>query len=109
MSFGTKKTILTVLVTVSLLSWLLHIYFYYFHFQALAPITPNAATGQIYRVNNKGYVFYLTMEQEITAYIPFGVAVVAFVIGALLENRWKVYEKIHGKPLGDYFRGKRQK
>jgi len=109
MSFGTKKTILTVLGAVFLLSWLLHIYFYYFRFQDLAPIRPNAATGQIYKVNNHGYVFYLTMEQEITAYIPCGVAFVAVVTLALLENRWKVYEKIHGKPLGDYFRGKHQK
>ncbi len=87
MSFGTKKTILTVLSTVLVLSWLLHIYFYYFHFQSLAPITPNVAAGQIYKVNNHGYVFYLTKQQEITAYIPLGVALVAFVMGALLESR----------------------
>lgn len=54
MSFRTKKTILTGLGIVFLLSWLLHIYFYYFHFQNLAPVTPNAAAGQIYRVNNHG-------------------------------------------------------
>lgn len=109
MSFRTKKIILTGLGFVFLLSWLLHIYFYYFHFQNLAPVTPNAAAGQIHRVNNHGYVFYLTKQQEITAYIPCGVALVAFVIGALLERRWKVYEKIYGKALADYFRGKRQK
>ncbi len=87
MSFGIKKIILTSLSIVFLLSWLLHIYFYYFHFQSLAPITPNVAAGQIYEVNNHGYVFYLTKQQEITAYIPLGVALVAFVMGALLESR----------------------
>jgi hypothetical protein len=97
MSFGTKKIILTTLLTVSLLSWLLFIYLYYSHWQDVAPREPNPAAGQIYEVNNHGYVFYLTRQQKITAFIPCGVAVVAFLTGALLENRWKVYEKIYGK------------
>ena len=97
MSFAAKKMILMTFGTVFLVSWFLFIYLYFFHWRNVAPIKPNAATGQIYEVNNHGYVFYLTKRQEVTAYIPVGVAVVSFLSGAVLENRWKVYEKIYGK------------
>ncbi len=97
MSFATKKTILTSLATIFLLSWFLFIYFHFFHWRNAAPVKPNPATGQIYEVNNHGYIFYLTKQQEVTAYIPVGIAVVSFLSIAVLENRWKVYERIYGK------------
>src|SRR6266536_5271812 len=97
MSFKTKKIILISLGWVSLLSWFLFIHFYYFYFRNVAPTRPNSATGQVYEVNNHGYVFYLNKQQAILAFIPCGLAVIAFVTGAILESRWKVYEKIYGK------------
>ena len=97
MSFKTKKIILTTLGTVSLVSWFSFIYLYYFRFQNVAPTTPNPMTGQIYEVNYHGYLFYLTKQQEITAFVPCGLAVISFLTGAVLESRWKVYEKIYGK------------
>jgi hypothetical protein len=97
MSFGTKKLLLTSLGTTSLLSWFLFIYLYFFRWQNVAPIEPSPATGQIYRVNYHGYVFYLTKQQELAAYIFCGLAVVTFVAAAFLETRWKVYERIYGK------------
>ena len=97
MSFRAKKIVLNSLAALSLLSWFLFIYLYYFRFQNVAPTTPNPVTGQIYEVNSHGYFFYLNKQQEITAFIPCGLAVVAFVAGAILESRWKIYEKIYGK------------
>ncbi|HMH44205.1 MAG TPA: hypothetical protein VK557_12025 [Pyrinomonadaceae bacterium] len=97
MSFRTKKIILTSLGAGFLLSWFSFIYFYYFRFQNIAPTTPNPVTGQIYQVNYHGYFFYLTKQQEITAFIPCGFAVIAFITAAVLESRWKIYETIYGK------------
>jgi len=98
MSFGSKKLIVNSLGITSLLSWFLFIYFYFCRWQNVAPIKPSPATGQIYEVNYHGYVFYLTKQQEVTAWTFCLLAVVAFVVLAILETRWKVYDRIYGKP-----------
>ena len=98
MSFRMKKIILNSFGAVCLISWILFIYFYYFHFKNVAPIIANPATGQIYKVNNHGYVFFLTEKQTIIAFIPCFIAIASFVTCALLELRWKIYGKIYGKP-----------
>jgi hypothetical protein len=71
---------------------------YFFHFQNVAQTKPNPATGQIYEVNNHGYIFYLTKNQKIAAFIPYFVAMASFGIVAVLECRWKIYKKIYGEP-----------
>jgi hypothetical protein len=100
MSFGKRKIILSSLGGVALTSWFLFIYFYYYYFIDVAPITSNPATGQIYEVSNHGYIVYLTKQQMLLAYIPFGVAAIAVITAVLLEMRWKIY----GKPGGHHHR-----
>ena len=98
MSFRIKKNILNSLGAVSLISWVLFLHFYYYYFINVAPIIANPTTGQTYRVNNHGYVFFLTEKQMIMAYIPLFIGIASLVAGVLLEWRWKIYEKIYGKP-----------
>ena len=98
MTFRIKKNILNSLSALCLISWILFIYFYYFHFQNVAPIKPDRDAGQIYEVNNHGYIFYLTMKQEIIALIPCVTAIISLGIGVALERRWKIYKQIYGQP-----------
>ena len=98
MSFRIKKNILNSLAAITLISWLLFIQLYYYYFINVAPIIANPATGQIYRINNHGYVFFLTAKQMIMAYIPLFIGIASLVAGVLLEWRWKIYQKIYGKP-----------
>lgn len=97
MSFRTRKNILTGLGALSLLSWILFIYLYYFYFQNVAPTKPNPSGAQIYGVNNHGYVFYLTQEQRIIAFIPCALAIVGSVMLVVLERRWGIGKKLYGE------------
>ena len=98
MSFRIKKNILNSLAAITLISWLLFIQLYYYYFINVAPIIANPATGHLYKVNNHGYVFFLTEKQRIIAFTPCFIAIASFVTCALLEWHWKIYEKIYGKP-----------
>jgi len=98
MSFTAKKNILNFLSVVCLISWVLFIYFYFFHFQNSAPTKPNPETGQIYEVNNHGYLFYLTKDQKTEAFVPLFIAIACLAIVAVLEWRWKVYRRIYVEP-----------
>jgi hypothetical protein len=96
-SFKTKKNILNIISALLLLSWVSFIYLHFFHFQSIAPTKPNPATGQIYKVNNHGWIFYLTREQELVTFSPFGIAIISLIVLALLEWRWKIYKQIYGQ------------
>jgi len=98
MSFRMKKIILNSCGAVFLISWVLFLHFYYYHFINVATTIANPATGQIYRINNHGYVFFLTAKQMIMAYIPLFIGIASLVAGVLLEWRWKIYQKIYGNP-----------
>jgi hypothetical protein len=100
MSFRAKKNILNTIGAFSLISWVAFIYLYYFYFQNVAPRTPNLALGQIYKINNHGYIFYLTEKQKIVAFIPLIFAIFSIIIDAILEWRWKIYRKLYGKGSG---------
>lgn len=97
MSFKTKKNILNLLSALTLVSWFLFIYLYYFHYQNVAPTKPNTELGQVYKVNNHGYIFYLTKKQEVLAYIPCFLAVIDMVVLVLLELKWRIYKQIYGR------------
>ena len=97
MSFKTKTIIVKGLGAMSLLSWFSYLYIYYYHFQNGAPTTPNTVTGQVYAVNSKGHIFYVTKQQEITGWILICLPLIAFLLGGVLDRRWKVYETIYGK------------
>ncbi len=97
MTFRAKKNTLNVIGTLSFLSWVLFLYLHYYYFEFLAPKIPNIETGQIYQVNNHGWIFYLTLKEEIITFVPCGIAVMGFLVLALLERRWKIYKQIYGK------------
>jgi hypothetical protein len=97
MTFKAKKNILNITGALSLFSWFLFIYLHFYYFDYLAPKIPNIETGQIYQVNNHGWIFYLTLKEEIITFIPCGVAVIGSIALALLERRWKIYKQIYGK------------
>ncbi|MGZ3513775.1 MAG: hypothetical protein ACXU93_07500 [Thermodesulfobacteriota bacterium] len=88
---------LDVIGGLGLFSWVLFIYLHFFHFQGIAPTKPNPATGQIYEVNNHGWIFYLTREQELVTFIPCGVAIISLIALVLLEWRWKIYKQIYSQ------------
>src|SRR5208283_5325295 len=96
MTFQAKKNIIRAICTLCLLSWVAFLELYYFYFQNVAPRNPDFVTGQIYEVNDHGYIFYLTKKQIIIAFIPCFVAISSFAVGFILEFRWKIYKKIYG-------------
>lgn len=100
MTLRAKKNILNSLGVLSFISWTLFLYLHYYHYQIqnIAPIKPNHDSGQIYEVNNHGYIFYLTLKQEIISFIPCIAAIFGFGLFAVLEWRWKIGKQIYGQP-----------
>ena len=96
MTFKTKKNILNIIGTLSVISWFLFIHLHFYYFEYVAPRIPNIETGQIYIVNNHGWIFYLTKREEIITLSHVG-AVISSLVLILLEKRWKVYKQIYGK------------
>ena len=86
MTFNTKKYILNFLGTISFLMWVLFLYLHYYYFEYMAPKITKIETGQSYQVNNHGWIFYLTLKEEIITFIPCGIAVIGFMVFALLEK-----------------------
>jgi hypothetical protein len=64
------------------------------HLERISPTRPASAAGQIYELNDHGYLFYVTHEQYWLFYTMcwggFGLAILA----ALLNYRWKVVKNL---------------
>ncbi|HEY3914279.1 MAG TPA: hypothetical protein VGN61_07310, partial [Verrucomicrobiae bacterium] len=65
----------------------------FFHLQGISPTIPIAAAGQVFQLNNHGYLFYVTREQ----YRLYHVLLSGWGLGALaavLNYRWKVVRNL---------------
>jgi len=87
-----KKIIVRSLVAGGFLSFIIQLLLF-FYLMEYAPIKPNIATGEIYPLNNHGYIFYVIKTQSIlqdTLFYAFFIFVIAAII---LEQRWKTNRK----------------
>ena len=96
-----KKVLVIAMATIGICSFVAKLLLF-FYWNEHAPTTPNLANGQVYPLNNHGYVFYVTSAQH---YLQDGLLYMfmIFAFGAAILNiRWKVirnqYEKPNKKP-----------
>jgi hypothetical protein len=83
-----KKVMVICFVTLALACFVLKLILYY-HFMDTSPQTPNIATNQVYPLNNHGYIFYVTMNQNLWQDILWYAFFVFGLAGGILEARWK--------------------
>lgn len=88
-----KKAVVVSLVTVGFLSFTIKLLLF-FYLMEYAPTQPNIATGEIYPLNNHGYIFYVIKIQSILQDALF-YAFFIFAFGAaILEQRWKTIRNL---------------
>jgi len=88
-----KKIIVISSVAIGLTSFAVKLLLFYY-FMSISPQQANPMTGQIYTLNNHGYIFYVTKAQNLWQDILW-YAFFAFAIGGgLLEVRWKTIRNI---------------
>ena len=88
-----KKLIAIVLLVLAVAGFATH-YFYWYHLVNTSPSTPNPITGQIYMLNDHGYFFFVTHWQKIVGDVCLGVFVVAGLIAAFLNVRYKLFKSV---------------
>ncbi len=97
-----RKAVVISLIIIGLSAFILKLFLFYF-LMSKCPVSPIVSTGQIYPLNNHGYIFYVT---RIHAFLQ-DILMYAFIIfgfgGALLNLRWKVirnnFEEMHKHDL----------
>jgi hypothetical protein len=103
MTFCAKKIIVISLVTAGLVSFIIQLLLF-FYLMEYAPTQPNAVTGEIYPLNNHGYIFYVIKAQSLLQNILFYVFIIFAFGGAILNLRWKTirspYNEMPKKPDG---------
>lgn len=88
-----KKAIVISLVTIGLLSFIIKLLLF-FYLMEYAPKEPNTFTGDIYPLNNHGYIFYVVKRQSLLQDVLL-YAFIIFTFGAtLLEQRWKTIRNL---------------
>jgi hypothetical protein len=92
MTHRSKKTIVISLVTIGLLSFITQLLLF-FYLMEYAPKEPNTSTGEIFPLNNHGYIFYVVKIQSILQDLLFYAFIIFFFGAALLEQRWKTIRK----------------
>jgi hypothetical protein len=70
MTSRSKKTIIVSLLTVGILFFILK-WILFFYLMEYAPKQPNVATGEIYPLNNHGYIFYVIKIQSLLQDVLF--------------------------------------
>jgi hypothetical protein len=60
----------------------------FFYLMEVSPRVPNLATGQVWPLNNHGYIVYITRSQNILQYALFYAFVVLGVAAGILNFHW---------------------
>jgi len=93
MTARSKKATVVSLVTVGFLSFIIKLLLF-FYLMEYAPTRPNMVSGEIYSLNNHGYIFYVIKIQSILQDALF-YAFFIFAFGAaILEQRWKTIRNL---------------
>ena len=87
-----KKIIGKSLMIVGLLSFILQLLLF-FYLMEYAPTKPNSASGEIYPLNNHGYIFYVTKSQSILQDALFYTFFVFIIAALILKQLWKLNNK----------------
>ena len=88
-----RRLILIVMVTVGVFCFVASFPFFSV-LERNSPTTPNPATQQTYELNDHGYLFYVTREQNYVFRILLHGGWALGVLGALLNYRWKVIHNL---------------
>lgn len=62
----------------------------FYYLMQVSPQVSNLATGQVWPLNNHGYIVYITRSQNILQYALFYAFVVLGVAAAILNFHWNV-------------------
>ena len=87
-----RRLIVIVLATVGLTGFFVSFGVFH-HLQNVSPTKPFAAAGQIYQLNDHGYLFYVTREQYLLFHMLLG-GIVLGTLAAILNYRWKVVKNL---------------
>jgi hypothetical protein len=87
-----KRIPIIVLVTMSILGWLLFLYLFSYYLSIGSP-KPMPNIGRIYQLNEHGSIAYLTKKEDTTlSYLKF-ISPLLFVIAIILYKIWKPKKK----------------
>jgi len=82
----------------ALVSFALKLFLFYY-LMDISPRTPNIATGQVWPLNNHGYIVYITRSQNIVQYVLFYAFIALGLAAGGLNIRWNaIKNKYHETP-----------
>ena len=83
-----KKYILITIITLAITSFVAKLILFYY-LMGISPQAPNPSTGEIYALNNHGYIFYVSRTQNIIQDATFYGSMALALCAYLLNSRWK--------------------
>jgi hypothetical protein len=89
-----KRMVVIGFVAIGLACFALKLVLFYYY-QGISPQIPNPTNGQIYPLNNHGYIFYVTTNQNLWQDILWYAFFVFAIGGGFLEARWKAIKNIY--------------
>lgn len=91
-----RKTLTIALLVLGITAFVVH-YICWYYLLKNSPTLPNPATGQLYVLNEHGYLFFVTRFQKALGYVCMFVYAFAGVAAVILNVRYKVFKN----PLDD--------
>jgi hypothetical protein len=103
MTNNTKRSIVTALVIIGITAFISKLVLF-FYLMGKAPISPNIVTGEIYKLNNHGYYFYVIKSQSILQDLLFVIFFIFALGGGILEVKWKTRKNLYDISLKNIFK-----